>query len=251
MSVKVFTFLLFFAAATRCAAQEQTPAGGSNAAAKKESKSGSRKHKQEIQVAEKKVTPESRIEEQVQKLIQLQLQKDPANPPTPEQASSWRSQLWEGADFLILSGRINQAAPVPAAPPVDPDAPRMEFPGGNVFNYGDVPERDEPVAHEFEFFNTGKKPLIIQEAHGSCGCTVPSFSREPVLPGQKGVITVKYTTKGRPGPINKDVSVSSNGTPALNYLHITGNVIASSTAVENTDKKPIPAAPPAVGTGTK
>jgi uncharacterized protein (DUF58 family) len=61
----------------------------------------------------------------------------------------------------------------------------------------------------FEFKNTGNAPLIISKATGSCGCTVPSWPKEPIAPGAKADITVKYDTK-RPGPISKSVTITSN-----------------------------------------
>jgi len=61
----------------------------------------------------------------------------------------------------------------------------------------------------FEFKNSGNAPLIISKATGSCGCTVPSWPKEPIAPGAKGEITVKYDTK-RPGPITKSVTITSN-----------------------------------------
>ncbi|MBI2259207.1 MAG: DUF1573 domain-containing protein [Flavobacteriia bacterium] len=61
----------------------------------------------------------------------------------------------------------------------------------------------------FEFKNTGNAPLIISKATGSCGCTVPSWPKEPIAPGAKGEITVKYDTK-RSGPIAKSVTITSN-----------------------------------------
>lgn len=61
----------------------------------------------------------------------------------------------------------------------------------------------------FEFTNTGNAPLIISNAKGSCGCTVPDWPKEPIAPGAKGKIMVKYDTK-RVGAINKSVTITSN-----------------------------------------
>ncbi len=61
----------------------------------------------------------------------------------------------------------------------------------------------------FTFKNNGTAPLIISNAKGSCGCTVPSWPKEPIQPGDEGKITVKYDTK-RPGAINKSVTITSN-----------------------------------------
>lgn len=62
---------------------------------------------------------------------------------------------------------------------------------------------------EFVFTNNGNKPLIITNAQGSCGCTVPSFPKEPIAPGAKGVIGVKYATD-RIGPFTKTITLTSN-----------------------------------------
>ena len=77
----------------------------------------------------------------------------------------------------------------------------------------------------FEFKNTGNEPLIISNAKGSCGCTVPVWPKEPIAPGAKGVITVKYDTK-RPGAINKMVTITSNAVNEPNQIiRIKGNVL--------------------------
>jgi len=78
----------------------------------------------------------------------------------------------------------------------------------------------------FIFKNTGNAPLIISNAKGSCGCTVPSWPKEPIAPGKTGTITVKYDTK-RPGAINKSVTITSNaGNEPTKVIRIKGNVEA-------------------------
>lgn len=78
----------------------------------------------------------------------------------------------------------------------------------------------------FVFKNTGNAPLIISNAKGSCGCTVPSWPKEPIAPGKTGTITVKYDTK-RPGAINKSVTITSNaGNEPTKVIRIKGNVEA-------------------------
>ena len=76
----------------------------------------------------------------------------------------------------------------------------------------------------FEFKNNGNAPLIISNAKGSCGCTVPSWPKEPIAPGATGTITVKYDTK-RPGAINKSVTITSNAVNApTKVIRIKGTV---------------------------
>ena len=88
----------------------------------------------------------------------------------------------------------------------------------------DIKMRGLEVYVDGEFKNTGKKPIIISEAHGSCGCTVPKWPHDPILPKKKGVIHVTYNTDHRAGPINKTVTITSNAMEPSTVLHITGTV---------------------------
>ena len=95
-----------------------------------------------------------------------------------------------------------------------------------VIDYGTIAQNADG-RREFVFTNNGNAPLIITNTQGSCGCTVPSSPKEPIAPGAKGVIGVKYATD-RVGPFTKTVTVSSNaaGQPTK-ILTIKGNVVAS------------------------
>ena len=112
--------------------------------------------------------------------------------------------------------------PAPVEKKVDPDAGSFKF-KEETHDYGEVPEG--PLAEtDFEFKNVGKKPINITEAHGSCGCTVPQWPHEPIMPGKKGVIHVAYTTQGRQGAIMKDVTINSDAQESPKVLHIRGTV---------------------------
>lgn len=77
---------------------------------------------------------------------------------------------------------------------------------------------------EFVITNTGTEPLVIQSAKASCGCTVPSYPKEPIAPGASATITVKYDTK-RPGSINKSIKITSNAVNATEkVIYIKGQV---------------------------
>ncbi len=93
--------------------------------------------------------------------------------------------------------------------------------------------------YEFKFKNTGSEPLIITNAVGSCGCTVPTFSREPIKPYATGSIKVSYDTK-RPGPISKTVSVTSNAKTPQKTLLIKGNVLPQAAQAETNPLKKQP-----------
>ncbi len=79
----------------------------------------------------------------------------------------------------------------------------------DAFNFGTL-EEGAPAEHVFTFVNHSKTPLVIQNARASCGCTTPSWSKEPIKPGGTGTITAKYSTKNRPGDFNKTVTVTTN-----------------------------------------
>jgi hypothetical protein len=126
---------------------------------------------------------------------------------------------------IAVNAQDKKGTPAPAAATAnDPDAGIFKFKDkDNTHDYGEVPEG--PTAeYDFEFKNTGKKPIIITEAHGSCGCTVPKWPREPILPGKKGTIHVTYNTDHRPGPISKEVTITSDAMEKSTVLHIRGTV---------------------------
>lgn len=80
------------------------------------------------------------------------------------------------------------------------------------------------VSHTFKFTNTGKVPLIIKDATSTCGCTVPDFPEDPIEPGGKGEIRVKFNTENKEGYQNKPVTVFTNGYPARYTLMVTAKV---------------------------
>lgn len=94
-----------------------------------------------------------------------------------------------------------------------------------VHDFGNVKEGSK-AEYVFEFVNKGKKPITIQNVSSSCGCTVPSWSKEPVAPKKKGQITVNYRTS--PGPINKQVTVMTD--VGNKVLRIKGTVVAKPAA---------------------
>ena len=85
--------------------------------------------------------------------------------------------------------------------------PKMEFKITTV-DYGTIEKGADPH-REFKFTNVGNEPLVITAAQGSCGCTVPEWSKEPVAPGGTSSIKVKYDTN-RVGPFQKQVTLTSN-----------------------------------------
>jgi len=87
--------------------------------------------------------------------------------------------------------------------------PKIEFKAtDNTIDYGTVSRESDNGVRVFEFTNTGNEPLLITNAQSTCGCTVPSFSKEPIAPGASGKIEVKYNMN--PGPIRKTITIECN-----------------------------------------
>ncbi len=105
----------------------------------------------------------------------------------------------------------------------DPNAPKIEF-ESLVHDYGTIMKGADGTC-EFKFKNTGKEPLILSNVRSSCGCTVPKWPREPILPGQSNIIQVKYATT-RVGAINKSITVESNASNSPVVISIKGTVLA-------------------------
>lgn len=107
-----------------------------------------------------------------------------------------------------------------------------------IHDFGNMKQNGD-ASTEFIFTNTGTEPLIISNAKGSCGCTVPSWPKEPIMPGKTGAIKVKYDSK-RVGPINKSVTITSNaGNEPTKVIRIKGNI----EKVETEETMPTEAAP--------
>jgi hypothetical protein len=125
--------------------------------------------------------------------------------------------------FVAASGIFAQATE-PVKVEENPNAPEISF-DKLVHDYGTVAYGGDGVC-TFKFTNTGKEPLILQQPQSSCGCTVPTWPKEPVLPGASSEIQVTYNTK-KVGPINKTVTVRSNAKTNTIVLRITGKVEAA------------------------
>ena len=92
------------------------------------------------------------------------------------------------------------------------------------YNFGDIIQ-GETVSHQFVFTNTGEGDLIISNAKGSCGCTVPKWPKKPIAPGEKAEIKVTFNSSGREGKQKKTVTLVTNAIPNTKVLTISGEVI--------------------------
>lgn len=136
-------------------------------------------------------------------------------------------QKVESIEQAEQSGNITNSSlisnPITADDVVSPEtAANIEF-EEEVFDFGDI-EEGESVEHLFKFKNTGENPLVISNAKGSCGCTVPEWPRSPIAPGGKGEIKVIFNSKGKNGSQSKTVTIMANTLPNETIIRIVGNV---------------------------
>ena len=109
-----------------------------------------------------------------------------------------------------------------ASAAASPDAAVLAF-DQTSYNFGTI-KQGEKVHYDFKFKNTGKTPLIVSNATASCGCTVPETPKDPIAPGKEGVIKVVFDSTGKTGMQDKVITVTSNGNPSINDVHLTGEV---------------------------
>ena len=134
---------------------------------------------------------------------------EPAATPTAAPASSAYDKFREKAE-----NRTKKVAEMPAT--------TLEF-AESKFNFGPV-EEGKKVKHSFKFKNTGANPLMISKTDVSCGCTVTSYSLEPVAPGASGEITVEFNSAGKSGHQQKNIIVHSNAQPEAQSIGFEADV---------------------------
>ncbi len=121
---------------------------------------------------------------------------------------------------LFATMAVAQEAPVATDAPAD-GGPKMTFEVMEV-DYGTITQGSDPL-RVFKFTNVGDEPLIISKAKGSCGCTVPKYPQDPILPGEAAEIEVRYDTN-RIGPFQKTVTLTTNEADPTHVLKIKGKV---------------------------
>lgn len=126
--------------------------------------------------------------------------------------------LLAGLGFTVAA---QEAIAVEETVKVATDGAQMEFEATTV-DYGTIEQGSDPYRF-FNFANTGNAPLVITNAKGSCGCTVPTYPKEPVPPGESGEIKVRYDTN-RVGPFTKRVTLTTNVGEEPIVLTIKGKV---------------------------
>ncbi len=94
-----------------------------------------------------------------------------------------------------------------------------------VHNFGTFSESNSVQKCTFVFTNTGNAPLVINQAIASCGCTIPSYTKAPIKPGEKGKIEITYNGKGKfPGHFKKSITIRTNGATEMTRIYVEGTM---------------------------
>ena len=115
--------------------------------------------------------------------------------------------------------------------------PTLDF-EKTTHDFGTIDEGDV-VEHTFTFTNNGKAPLVITNARGTCGCTVPKWTKEPVAPGETGEMLVKFNSRGKRNQQNKSVNITANTKSGKERLQIKTFVTPSANASKAKGGSPI------------
>ncbi|HLT86316.1 MAG TPA: DUF1573 domain-containing protein [Sphingobacterium sp.] len=100
---------------------------------------------------------------------------------------------------------------------------KIEF-GESVYDFGEVKE-GEVVEHVYAYTNTGTEPVILSQVSASCGCTTPSYTQTPVLPGKSGEVKVSFDSNGQVGKQQKIVTIVSNAENRVTTVQLKGEVL--------------------------
>lgn len=123
----------------------------------------------------------------------------------------------ESATATPVAGETPIAAPVSNQPLTTVALSESNFDFGKI-------KKGDKVEHVYEITNTGTNPLVISEVKPGCGCTVPDFSKEPILPGKKGKVTLHFDSSNFDGNVNKNADVFANVEKAPIKLTFTANI---------------------------
>lgn len=126
-------------------------------------------------------------------------------------------------ETTISTDVINVPASASDTPAEAGSAPKLTF-VEELHDFGKIIQ-GEKVSYSFVFKNTGGSDLVISSAQGSCGCTVPSFPKEPVKPGQESKIDVVFDSDGKSGLVEKTITLTTNCNPSTKILTISTTVI--------------------------
>ena len=124
----------------------------------------------------------------------------------------------DGNNKVVAQDQADQMSLVPKKIMKPGEYPKIELENSD-FDFGDITQGDK-VSHIFKFKNIGKSDLVILDAHASCGCTVPEWTKKPIKSGESGEINIIFNSEGKMGAQQKTVTLRTNteiGNEIINF----------------------------------
>jgi hypothetical protein len=128
---------------------------------------------------------------------------------------------------ILTACNNGSTKPIAGAAFTKENAPVIKFDSG-AYDFGKIKTGDK-VTHEYKFVNTGKSPLIISDSYATCGCTKPEWPHTPIKPGDSGVVKVTFSSEGKSGLQDKQITIVANTLPANTVVHLVGEVSEKAT----------------------
>jgi hypothetical protein len=133
---------------------------------------------------------------------------------------AWAIPAIAGLSFMVFAPAVVEAQDVKK----ELQTEKVITVDRTVHDFGTIGEDNGNVSAVFIITNNTNAPIVLTNVKASCGCTTPSWTKEPVEPGKTGEVTATYSPKGRPGPFDKTVTITTNGNPERLTVHIKGTV---------------------------
>ncbi|MFM9987527.1 DUF1573 domain-containing protein [Flavobacterium sp.] len=128
------------------------------------------------------------------------------------------SIILDSNNMVVAQDQSDQMALVPKKIMKPGEYPKIEIENSD-FDFGNITQGDK-VSHVFKFKNTGKSDLVILDAHASCGCTVPEWTKTPIKNGESGEVKISFNSEGKMGLQQKTVTLRTNteiGSEIINF----------------------------------
>lgn len=149
--------------------------------------------------------------------MHLGFSNEPYSPKTQPMPTLSKFVL-SGLVLILFSATLTAQAVAPSGPITQITFDKLEYDFGVI-------EEGTIVSQVFTFTNTGDEPLILSDAKGSCGCTVPEWPHEPIQPGETASLTVEFNSKNKWGKRRQKVTLTANTDPPQSFIYLTGEIL--------------------------
>lgn len=132
------------------------------------------------------------------------------------------SIVLDANNMIVPYSQANEMVIAPKKTMKPEEYPKIEIKNSD-FDFGNITQGDK-VSHIFKFKNTGKSDLVILDAHASCGCTVPEWTKTPIKNGESGEVNIIFNSEGKMGKQEKTVTLRTNTEAGSEIINFKANI---------------------------